>query len=225
MRYCDIRRAGCNWSGSSLQRYHGASRRKKCFAKSLGIQNQAQWSRQCASGPGQASMWRRSPNRRHRLAGYVYTDCAHELWLHANRDHPHVQSWDPLYALMRVILGRLLGGRDQYAPNMGIIVCGPTRELIRLSNNDKDHAEDGTPLENVSLWLEAGFTHLVCHIEGIHLRNSFHGITSQQRSVCAWRSRHSHGCSHSVGRWSPHRWLRWLGWAHQGSDEEDVPDS
>jgi len=55
--------------------FGGASRREKGFAKSLGMDDQARWSRQCAAVQGQASLWRKSPDRRHRLPGYVCTDC------------------------------------------------------------------------------------------------------------------------------------------------------
>jgi len=76
MGYGNERRVRCNWSASSLWRFCGASGREKGFAKSLGIQNEARWSRQCAAVQRQVSLWRKSPNRRHRLPGHVCTDCS-----------------------------------------------------------------------------------------------------------------------------------------------------
>jgi len=77
MGYGDERRVLYNWPASDLLRFRGASGWEKGFAMSLGSQGQAWWSRQCAVVEGQASLWRKSPNWRHRLPGYRCTDCSH----------------------------------------------------------------------------------------------------------------------------------------------------
>jgi hypothetical protein len=50
---------------------------------------------------------------------------------------------------------------------------------------NKDFAEDGTPLEKVSLWPETVFARLVQHFEGVRDVDWIRGITCGRRAVLA----------------------------------------
>jgi len=207
MRYGDERRVRWNWLASSLWRFRGASGREKDFAKSLGIQDQARWSRQCAAVQGQASLWRKSPNRRHWLPGYVSTDCSLGPRQVGTRHRRQVRSRDQLNGRMHSFLGNRLGRRDLYAPTAGILSFTPKWEPIQQSKINKDFAEDGNPLEKVSLWPETVFARLVWHFQGFTDLDWVRGIIRRRRTVHApWQGGSRHSCrrSRSVRRWSLH---------------------
>jgi hypothetical protein len=63
---------------------------------------------------------------------------------------------------MHRFLGSGLGRRDLYAPAAEIRLFGPWEPILQSKVNH--FAEDGTPLEKVSLWPETAFTSLVWHL-------------------------------------------------------------
>jgi len=185
MGYGDATRVRCNWSASSLWRFRGAPGSEIGFAKSLGIQDQARWSRQCAALQGQASLRRKSPNPRHQLPGYICTDCSLGPCEAGTSDCRHIQSQDPSHGCMHGFHGSWLGKRDLYAPTPGIHSFAPEWEPIQWSNINKDFAEDCTPLEKVSLWPATVFTCLVWHIQALRAIDWVYGIAWRWRTVHA----------------------------------------
>jgi len=162
-RYVNERIVRCNWLALSLGRFRGASGREKGVPKPFGIHDQARWSRHRAAVQGWASLWSKSPNRRHRLPGYVCTDSSlgpHVVDTHNRRQ---VRSRDPSNGRMHGFLRSWLGRRDLYAPAAGIFSFDRNWVPIEWSKIEKDFAEDGTPPEKVSLWPEEVLARLVWH--------------------------------------------------------------
>jgi len=156
----------CQWSASSHWRFCGASRKEKVIAKSLGIQDEARWSRQCAAVQGKVILLRKLPNRRHRLPGQVCTHYSPGPWQAGTHDRRQERSWDPSNWRIHGFLGSWLGRRDQYAPAAGILLFGPNWKPIQRSKI-KYFVQDDTPLENASFWPGAVLVRLVRHFQDL----------------------------------------------------------
>jgi len=135
MGYGDERRVRCNWLASYLLRFRWASGQEKGSAKSLGIQDQVRWSRQCAVLQGQASLCRKSPNGRYWEPGCVCTDCLLGQGQACPCHRRQAWSWDPSNRCMHGCHGRWLGGRDLYVSAAGLISYCPNWEPILRSKS------------------------------------------------------------------------------------------
>jgi len=204
MGYGNESKVRCNWSASCLWRFRGASGRETGFAKSLGIQDQAGWSRQCAAVQARVSLGRKSPNQRHWLPGYICTDRSLGPRFVGSWDHHWVRSRKPSNGRIHGFLGSWLGLKKLYSPTAGILSFAPASEPIQWSKINKNFVEDGTLLEKVSLWPEVILACLVRHFWGLRDLDWFRCITCWRRTVCARGSRYFHCSSRSVGRWSPY---------------------
>jgi len=163
MGYSDGSRVWCIWSASSLWRLGGASETKIGVAKSLCIQDQVRWSRQCPAIQGHASLPRKSPKWRSWHPGYLSTDSLLGPGWDDTRNCHQLRSWDAYNRRMNGFFGSWLGGRDLYVPATGIFLIAPNLEPMQTSKIN-DFPEDGPPVETVSFWREEVFACLVQHI-------------------------------------------------------------
>jgi len=112
---------------------------------------------------GLGTLWRKSPNRRHRPPSYVCTDCSLGPRQAGTHDRRHVQSRDPSSGRMHGFCGSGIGSKNLYAATAGIPSFAPEWEPIQRSRIIKCFLEDCTPLEKVSLLPETVFARLVSH--------------------------------------------------------------